>query len=109
VNHNIVYLSDNSNPQKTLFALLKNINPFFCIIFCNTKKEAEEIYKKMKSENKNVALLHKDLLPRQRKNVFEDINKNKYQYLVATDLAARGIDIAGADVVISFGLPEDDQ
>jgi ATP-dependent RNA helicase CshB len=56
----------------------------------------------------NVAMLHKDLTTRQRKNIFNNLNKNKYQYLVATDLASRGIDINGADIVISLGLPQED-
>jgi ATP-dependent RNA helicase CshB len=59
--------------------------------------------------DKKIGILHKDLSTRQRKRVFTDINNNQYQYLVATDLASRGIDIVGADVVISYGLPEDDQ
>jgi ATP-dependent RNA helicase CshB len=53
-------------------------------------------------------MLHKDLTTRERKNTFKDINANKLQYLVATDLASRGIDVVGADVVISFGLPDED-
>jgi ATP-dependent RNA helicase CshB len=109
VNNNIVYTTDNNEPIKTLFRLLKNINPYFCIIFANTRNEANEIYQKM-LENKyeNIALLHKDLSTRQRKHVFNDINNNKFQYLVATDLASRGIDIVGADMIISYGLPEED-
>jgi ATP-dependent RNA helicase CshB len=55
-----------------------------------------------------VALLHKDLSTRERKNVYRDINAGRYQYLVATDLASRGLDINGVDVIISYGLPEDD-
>jgi ATP-dependent RNA helicase CshB len=52
--------------------------------------------------------LHKDLTTRQRKNIYKEINVGHYQYLVATDLAARGLDIEGVDVIISYGLPEDD-
>jgi ATP-dependent RNA helicase CshB len=102
-------MSDNASPIKTLFGLLKNINPYFCIVFCNTRNEASEIYKLMINGGyTNTALLHKDLTTRQRKNIFRDINNNKYQYLVASDLASRGIDIVGADVVISVGLPDED-
>jgi len=108
INHNIVYTSDNNDPYDTLKKLLKTINPFFCIIFANTKDESKKIYDFMLQNGYyNTALLHKDLLPRQRKKIFNEINENKYQYLVATDLASRGIDIVGADIVISFGLPEE--
>lgn len=111
VSNNIVYTSDNSNPIKTLIILVKLINPYFCIIFCNTKKDTKEIYDNLikNFSDKKIGILHKDLSTRQRKRVFTDINNNQYQYLVATDLASRGIDIVGADVVISYGLPEDDQ
>jgi ATP-dependent RNA helicase CshB len=56
----------------------------------------------------NCALIHKNLSTRQRKKIFNDINNNKYKYVVATDLVSRGIDVVGADVVISYGLPQED-
>jgi ATP-dependent RNA helicase CshB len=92
----------------TLLGLLKNINPYFCIIFANTKNIANEIYERLLNNGNNVTLLHKDLTTRQRKNIYQDLQNHNFQYLVATDLASRGLDIEGADVVISYGLPEDD-
>jgi ATP-dependent RNA helicase CshB len=92
----------------TLRGLLKNINPYMCIIFTNTKKIANELYEKLLNNNINVTLLHKDLSTRQRKNIYREITKGHFQYLVATDLAARGLDINGVDTVISYGLPEED-
>jgi ATP-dependent RNA helicase CshB len=97
--------------MKTLNLLVKQINPYFCIVFCNTKKETIEIFQHLTSlfPEKKIGILHKDLSTRQRKKVFNEINTNQYQYLVSTDLGSRGIDIVGADVVISYGLPEDDK
>ena len=57
--------------------------------------------------NFNVGLIHQDLSQRERKNIFKDINEYKYQYLVATDLIARGVDLPFADIVISYGLPKE--
>ncbi|MDR2829421.1 MAG: DEAD/DEAH box helicase [Mycoplasmataceae bacterium] len=106
--HNIVYQADNTTPINTLGMLLKDINPFFCIIFANTRNEANEIFHYMiKSGYDNCALIHKDLSTRQRKHIFNDINENKFKYVVATDLVSRGIDINGADMIISYGLPDD--
>jgi ATP-dependent RNA helicase CshB len=84
------------------------LQPYFCIIFANTRKIASEVYQTMLEHQYNCVLLHKDLSTRQRKTIFKAINKNQYQYLIASDLASRGIDIQGADVIISIGLPEDD-
>ncbi|GMO13518.1 MAG: DEAD/DEAH box helicase [Mycoplasmoidaceae bacterium] len=106
--HNVVYQTDNSNPINTLGMLLKNISPYFCIVFCNTRNEANDVFKYMVANGyDNSALIHKDLSTRQRKHIFNDINENKFKYVVATDLVSRGIDITGADMIISYGLPED--
>ncbi|GHU48578.1 hypothetical protein FACS1894218_5880 [Bacilli bacterium] len=105
--HYIVYNSNN-DPQITLFGLMKSINPYFCIIFANTKNIANMLYEQLLNRNVNVGLLHKDLTTRQRKNIYKDLQDNRYQYLVATDLASRGLDIEGADIVISYDLPDDD-
>ena len=107
ISHNIIYQSNNINPYDTLIKFLKNINPYFCIIFANTKKEANTIYNKMMEMEYNVGLIHQDIYERKRKQIYRQILNNKFQYLVATDLIARGIDIPHADVVISFGLPSD--
>lgn len=108
IKHNIVYTKNNSNNMQTLFDLLKIIKPYFTIIFSNRQNEAIEIYQEMLAKKYNVALLHKDIDSRERKNIFKDIQNNKYQYLVATDLASRGIDIDGVSDVISYNLPQDD-
>ena len=105
--HSIVYQSNMRESLDTLSRLLKTINPYFCIIFANTKKECEDIYQMMLKQNYNVVLIHKDLRPRQRKQIFEKINNNQYQYVIATDLLSRGVDLPNVDLVISYGLPQD--
>jgi len=108
IEHSIVYRNNNDKPLETLKELLKIINPYVCIIFANTKKEVENIYSYMLNANYNVAMLHKDLNPRERKQVFNGVRNNQFKYLVATDLASRGLDIDGVSDVISFGLPKED-
>ncbi|MDR0985822.1 MAG: DEAD/DEAH box helicase [Mycoplasmataceae bacterium] len=105
---NYLVYSNNYNQIETLFGLLSNINPYFCVIFCNTKKNADFVYEQLLNREFNVALLHKDLSSRQRKNIYKGASNAKYQYLVATDLVSRGLDIEGIDVVISYGLPDED-
>jgi ATP-dependent RNA helicase CshB len=102
-------MKDNSTPNKTLIGLMKNINPYFCIIFCNTRNEVNDTFTMIQEAGfTNSVKIHKDLSTRQRKNIFREINQNKYQYVVASDLISRGLDIDGADMVISLGLPEED-
>jgi len=108
IEHSIVYQKNNDKPIETLKALLKIINPYVCIIFANTKKEVENIYAMMLNAHMDVAMLHKDLNPRERKQVFNRVKNNEFKYLVATDLASRGLDIDGVSDVISFGLPKED-
>lgn len=107
LNHYLIYENQHNNPMETLQRLLKIINPFFAIIFANTKKDANLIYEQMITADYNVALLHKDLTSRQRKGIFSKAKNNQFQYLIATDLMARGVDLPQADLVISYGLPSE--
>lgn len=108
INHYLVYSKKSSNKLEILNKLIKNINPYLCIIFVNDKKQIDDIYNYLKKAKYAVAILHKDLTTRERKNVYKYLNSNKYQYLIATDLASRGIDIDGVSDVISLGLPQED-
>lgn len=92
---------------KLTISIAKLYNPYFSIVFANTKEQADEIYGAMVAEGLNVGILHGGLSPRQRKQVMKEVNAAKVQFLVATDLAARGIDIKGVTHIINFGLPKD--
>ncbi|OIJ16713.1 DEAD/DEAH box helicase [Anaerobacillus alkalilacustris] len=83
-------------------------NPYFAIIFANTKEQVDEIADALLQEGLNVDRIHGGLNPRQRKQVMKDVNSAKIQYLVASDLAARGIDIKGVTHIINFELPRND-
>ena len=108
IKHCVVYQKDNADPYKTLEALLEVINPYMCIIFANTKQDVEKIYSSLLSKGLSVGMLHKDMETRERKQMFSKLNRNEFKYLVATDLASRGLDIDGVSDVISFGLPKED-
>jgi ATP-dependent RNA helicase CshB len=85
----------------------KAINPYFAIIFTNTKDRADEVADELMTRGLNVGRLHGGLTPRQRNKVMKEVIDVKYQYLVATDIAARGIDIKGVSHIINFELPDD--
>lgn len=85
----------------------KKYNPYLAIVFANTKKDADELADKMMAEGLNVDKLHGDLPPRTRKSVMKRVANAECQYLVATDLAARGIDVKGISHVIHYQIPTD--
>jgi ATP-dependent RNA helicase CshB len=85
----------------------KLYNPYLAIIFTNTKKTADEVAGALLSKGLNVDLLHGGLQARERRNVMKRVQKAECQFLVATDLAARGIDIEGVSHIINFELPKD--
>ena len=90
-----------------LWSLLNTIQPYLAIIFANKKETVIELAKSLSSRGLFVGVMHGDLTPRERKRVLADCNALKYQYLVATDLAARGLDIDGVSHIINYELPYD--
>lgn len=107
INHHVIHYN-NDEKWEVFRKFIDSINPYFCIIFCNKKIDVEKIYKLLYQSNKNVLKLHGDLTSRERKNAYKEIQNNNLNYLVATDLASRGLDIDGASHVISWDMPKDD-
>lgn len=83
------------------------ISPYLALIFVNTKTKADEIYTFMASAGFRVERLHGGLTPRERKQTMKRIERLECEYIVATDLASRGIDIKGISHVINVELPDE--
>jgi ATP-dependent RNA helicase DeaD len=79
------------------------------IIFCNTKRKVDEIVEELGVRGYPVEGLHGDLRQTQRTNVMAKFRAGTATLLVATDVAARGIDVSGVDAVINFDLPLDEE
>jgi ATP-dependent RNA helicase CshB len=92
---------------KLLHEMLVAYNPYLAIVFTNTKKMADEVADRLIEKGMKVGILHGDLSPRERKKMMKQIRDLEFQYIVATDLAARGIDIEGVSHVINYELPKD--
>ena len=90
-----------------LVDVIKGINPFLAVIFCNTRKTAEHVAGYLAEQGIRAGQIHGDLSPRDRKKMMKQIRDLEFQYIVATDLAARGIDIQGISHVINYEIPED--
>jgi len=97
-----------SKDNKTLLLdLVKSINPYIGIIFCNRKETVDEVVSFLHTNGVKAAKLHGSISPRERKQLMKRINKAEYQYIVASDIASRGIDIDGVSHVINYELPKE--
>lgn len=93
--------------KMVLFDLLKIINPYLCLIFVNTKEGVESLALDLAKEGYRVGKLHGDMDDRSRKQMIKRIHDLEFKYVVASDIAARGIDIEGVSHVINYELPHD--
>lgn len=92
--------------EKTL-KLMDILNPYLCIIFCNSRHSADELAKQLNAAGLKVGMIHGGLSPRERKQQMKRIRNLEFQYVIASDLASRGIDIDGVSHVINFDVPND--
>mgnify|MGYP001438499089 CR=1 FL=1 len=87
-----------------------DVNPeVYGIVFCRTRRETSEIADKLMQDGYNADAIHGELSQAQRDNVMGRFRKKKIQILVATDVAARGIDINELTHVINYNLPDDNE
>ena len=101
-------LSTKGRDKKQLiYQLLTLGEPYLALVFANTKERADELTTYLRHQGLKVAKIHGGIQPRERKRLMREIQNLEYQYVVATDLAARGIDIEGVSHVINDDLPED--
>lgn len=103
ISHKLIKIQPE-NRLDNLEKLVKVLNPYLAIIFVSKKENQAEIYQKMLKDNYNVVLLSGNLTQHQRKNILRDIHSLKYQYIIASDLVARGIDF-DASHIINYDLP----
>ena len=90
-----------------LLDMTNAIQPYVAIIFVNSKDSADNIVNYLKQKGLSVGVLHGDLTSRERVRTVKAITNLQYQYIVATDLASRGIDLKGASHVINAELPKE--
>ncbi|UJL44862.1 DEAD/DEAH box helicase [Virgibacillus sp. NKC19-16] len=91
-----------------LMEISNTIQPYLAIIFTNGKDIADKLAASLQQRGLEAGIIHGGLTPRERKRVLKEIQNLKYQYIVATDLAARGIDIKGVSHIINAQLPKEE-
>jgi len=101
-----VYTVDLSRKFDFLLALLNTVDFQSAIIFSRTKHGADKIAKRLRTNNHAVAVLHANRSQNQRIEALNGFKSGKYEVMVATDIAARGIDIAGVSHVINYDIPQ---
>ncbi len=101
----IAYPTRNKERKDVMFYLMNNINPYLSIIFASRKETVDEIYQYLREKGANVGIIHGDLDPTTRRVMMKRIRNNEFRYIVASDIAARGIDIDGVSHIINYDLP----
>lgn len=99
--------SRHRSKKQLVHDALLTFNPYLAIVFTNTKKMAEDLANFLTEKGLKVGRVHGDLNPRERRKMMKQIQDLDYQYIVATDLASRGIDIEGVSHIINYELPTD--
>ena len=90
----------------TLCQVLEEDNPFLAIIFARTKRRADELFAKMKKRGFNVQVIHSDIAQNKRERILKSFRDADLQYLIATDVASRGLDISGVTHIYNYDVPE---
>jgi ATP-dependent RNA helicase RhlE len=100
-----IYLTDQGGKFGMLLALLAATDYQSVLVFSRTKHGADRIAKRLRANNHSVAVLHANRSQNQRIEALEGFKSGRYGIMVATDIAARGIDVAGVSHVINYDIP----
>ncbi len=102
----VIYPVSDSQKSDLLLELLKRVNFNSVLIFCRTKHGADRVVGLLKRNNHAVAVLHSNRTQREREQALQGFRSGRFEVLVATDIAARGLDIADVSHVINYDVPQ---
>lgn len=97
------------NKEEVLCRLLDMYNPKLSLVFCNTKKQVDELTSALQVRGYFAEGLHGDMKQQQRDRVMHSFRNGRTEILVATDVAARGIDVDDVEAVYNYDVPQDDE
>ncbi len=101
------YTVDRWDKYRLFKTVLETRKPKLVIVFCNTKHAVRRLAKRLNGDGINAREIHGDLVQEKRERVMARFRKHAIHVLVATDLAARGIDVQGITHIINYDIPED--
>jgi ATP-dependent RNA helicase RhlE len=102
----VIYPVSDSQKSDLLLELLKRVNFNSVLIFCRTKHGADRVVGLLKRNNHAVAVLHSNRTQKEREQALQGFRSGRFEVLVATDIAARGLDIADVSHVINYDVPQ---
>ncbi len=105
INQEVVETIDREK-REALCKVLDEDNPFMAIIFCRTKRRADELEVVMHRRRYNCKVIHSDIQQSKRERIMKSFRNADIQYLIATDVASRGLDIGGVDHIYNYDIPE---
>jgi ATP-dependent RNA helicase RhlB len=103
----VLYHVPSGDKMRFLLGIIEREQPDSAIIFCNTKRYTEIVARRLRVNGIPCEFIIGDLPQVQRLNIIEDVKAGKVRFLVATDVAARGLDIEGLAMVVNYDLPEE--
>lgn len=106
INQHIIKTSDRRKLD-TLCSLLNDTNPFMGIIFCRTKVRVDNLEEELSIRGYSCQKLHSDIPQSKREKIMKSFKDVEFQFLVATDVAARGVDITGVTHIFNYDITED--
>lgn len=105
----VAYQTKNNMKDEITTRVIDLYNPEKLIVFCNTKKKVDQLYDYLKQRKYNVDVIHGDIKQEQRDRTIKKFKNGDIKILLATDVAARGIDIANLDLVINYDIPQENE
>src|SRR3954453_12537000 len=106
--HNVLYhLVDQYPKPRNLLYLIEREDPESAIIFCNLRTDTELVANVLNRNGLDAEMLNGDLPQKERERVMAKVKRGEVRFMVATDIAARGIDISDLSHVLNYSLPED--
>ncbi|MGL5545277.1 MAG: DEAD/DEAH box helicase [Cetobacterium sp.] len=106
INQHVIKTSDRRKLD-TLCSLLNETNPFMGIIFCRTKVRVDSLEEELSARGYSCQKLHSDIPQAKREKIMKAFKDVEFQFLVATDVAARGVDITGVSHIFNYDITED--
>lgn len=105
IKQNVVETTDRRK-QDALCTVLEQDNPFMAIIFCRTKRRADNLEMALHQRGYNCEKLHSDVQQSKRERIMKAFRDADIQYLIATDVAGRGLDVSGVSHIYNYDIPE---